>query len=324
MRPIEMMANIYRHSTVTLVYDAGLQSYSYDDQIPMATFVLRFFTCKWMHRLWTLYECVLAQNIVVAFREALVPIKDIFVRAMRNLMYPVANHVWDDLIILTTYGRSNNLAMGALQRLLLSRKCSNPDDEPFVTAPLLGIAPGAITASSHEERMVKFWSCVGKVSSGTMFSTCNRLETMGFGWAPKSLAGNQQDVRMAPGKSTAEVTPLGLRHEGLLFKFKSPVHFDGEIALLCDSLDDHFFLMTRDSADHEKLKSLNQYDAIVALNNPRFSITTGVILQLTAEAPVPRYSYSLRVASMGFPEANERLRRHAIMCRSEEKEIVIA
>lgn len=112
LKVIGMMADIYRSSTATVVYDAGLQSESYDIEVPTATFCIRFFTSRWIHRLWTLQECVLAKQIVLAFKDVLVPLNPILKRIVQNVMYPIESLLLPDLGSLLLHQVLNNRTLG--------------------------------------------------------------------------------------------------------------------------------------------------------------------------------------------------------------------
>lgn len=183
-KAIDSMADIYGNSTATLVYDAGLQSMFYNLRSSSSALALRFFTSAWIHRLWTLQECVLAKNVFVAFKDYIGSLHDAARTLQTNSIYPIEYRCWSDLVKYRIHTSSEPPTIGAVQRFVARRHCTEPNDEPFAVAPLLRIQASDLHQDSHEKRMVKFWQLIGKVPFNTIFLSCPRLEIRGFTWAP--------------------------------------------------------------------------------------------------------------------------------------------
>ncbi|MCJ1243007.1 hypothetical protein MMC30_000203 [Trapelia coarctata] len=339
---INKMADIYRNSTATLVYDAGLQSMFYNLRSSSSVLALRFFTSAWVHRLWTLQECVLAKNVFVAFKEYIGSLHDAARILQLNSIYPVEYSCWSDLVKYRIHAMSEPPTIGAVQRFVARRHSTDPNDEPFAIAPLLRIQASDLHQDSHEKRMVKFWQLIGKVPFNTIFLSCPRLETDGFTWAPRSLMAVRPGSQMDSGPPSAQVTEHGLRDTWLVYTFKSTVAVGGMTTHICvtsdvsDTATDQVlgFTTIRDEDGETGLPYL--CDAIVTLSEPQRQsdrIHAVALSRIVSDPPILRqgrelflYKYGKQLFLEIAPPSEDvdLLRQEAIPCTQAQREIVIA
>ena len=341
-KAINKMADVYSNSTATLVYDAGLQAMFFHLQSSSSTLAVRFFTCAWVHRLWTLQECLLAKNVFVAFKDYIGSLHDAARILKANSIYPIEYSCWSDFVNYRVHMMTEPPTIGAVQRFVARRHSTDPDDEPFAIAPILRLQVSDLHQDSHEKRMVRFWQLIGKVPFNTIFLTCPRLQTRGFTWAPRSLMAVRAGSQMDTGPPSAQVTEYGLRNTWLVYTFASTAAVGTVTSHVCVTSDDYDkatnqvlgFTTIRDENGDLGLPYL--CDAIVALSEPQRQsdrIHAVALSRMVFDPPIIRegqenclYKYGNKLF-LEIPPPSEditRLRQQAFPCARARREIFIA
>lgn len=177
---------------------------------------------------------------------------------------------------------------------------------------------------------MKFWTLVGKVPFNIVFIRCSRLETVGFRWAPNSLAKIRVGAEMAVQEPPAEVTSQGLRYKWVIYVFESPARLE-LTRWIYDRVSRQHFQVGFIDEDVERSSGLvDKYDAIVALERLNYEqrVTYALLVRLVIgekndNPRLPRYEYGVRVYFRTV-HVNDRDQADVIICRSDEKEILIS
>ena len=214
-KAIQMMSDVYRQGYVTVVINAGLKSHDLDLNSPATELGLRVLTSTWMHRLWTLPECLLSRLALFVFKKALCSLVAIFERVRKQRMFPIEYEIKEALKMYTVFGGKTGIPIGVIQRLLVGRDSIRLSDETLAVCPMLNLSIAELFKLDNEDRISRIWLLVGSVDSTIVFLICRRLTKNGFRWAPKSLMSTRGGLRVESGAAheIASVTEEGLRRQ---------------------------------------------------------------------------------------------------------------
>jgi hypothetical protein len=196
-----------------LVLDSSLLPFT--SQATYEELNMRILCSRWIRRLWTIQEAVLAQRLIFQFKDGAYINSTSTVawyEAMKDLRVNYFNTVgWDSRFALDYFDRASGLdRVRYLWNVLLRmRVVSVKADEPICGAILLNFDMGQLMAVSPEERMRKFWRMhEDQIPFQILFVPGERIDHHGFSWAPSSLLSCQVAGR---GDHTVTVTDDGLR-----------------------------------------------------------------------------------------------------------------
>ncbi|KAA6413417.1 MAG: hypothetical protein FRX48_03163 [Lasallia pustulata] len=322
---IQLMGHVYKQASATIILDAGLQSYDLGLDSSLPELGVRLVTSNWMHRLWTLPECLLSQCPFVAFRNNLCPLGAFFNRLSGQLKYPIEYKVYGTLFKLVGGATRRTPTIGSVQRLLSRRDSSKPRDEALAIAPLLNIEPLNLTDLQDDERMIEFWRLVHRVPGNVIFLNCTRLERLGYTWAPRSLMSIRVGAQMDTATPDAIVTQTGLRATFLVYVFERRETATASPIYISDTAMEQTIAVTVISFTESF-----SYDAIVALERPRqASARVHAVTLLAApsdEVGPPQYTYGhpLFLDLIESPVAHVDDEQQRLLCTSRHLEIVIA
>ena len=218
-KAIQMMSEVYRKAHVTVVVDGGLKSHDLNLDSPATEIGFRLLTSVWMHRLWTLPECLLSRSVLFVFQREICSFEAIFKKIRRQRIFPIEYSVKEALKMYTVFRGKDQIPIGAIQRMLGGRDSSRLSDETLAICPMLRLPIAELFDLAGEERVSKFWLLVGSADNTIVFLMSSRLEKKGFRWAPKSLMSARGALRVESGvaRETAKVTEGGLR--GIFFTY---------------------------------------------------------------------------------------------------------
>lgn len=184
---------VYAQASSVLVLDKNLKHISC--RTSRAELALRVYSSRWMQRLWTLAEGVLAQRLCFQFLDGtvtldelkpaiLVPSEQVFMsqlhmQAFRPLM------VFRRLRIIPPTERFDNL-----WNAITYRSTSKKADEPIILATIAGLSEDSmsqIVNAKDNERMEAFLSFWGSLPARLLFASGKHLTTPGYRWAVQSL-----------------------------------------------------------------------------------------------------------------------------------------
>ncbi|GIJ81655.1 hypothetical protein Asppvi_000154 [Aspergillus pseudoviridinutans] len=202
---ISNMRNIYKGAHRALVLDKWIQEI--DLSADVIEKVARLYLSNWQHRLWTLQEGVLAQNLFFQFNDGQLELDDLWreevhykekvpgvysgiVRTMLPLI-PISNPILKD------GEEGDNLAQKFTRLLggMANRKTSKTKDEPGCIATFPGENPGPILQfRTGDERMQCLIRMIGSFPRELVFNELPRLPFEGFRWAPRSFIGQSKSI----------------------------------------------------------------------------------------------------------------------------------
>ena len=233
---IRLMAETYRRADKVVVFDAGLRSVC-TTTIPIKEFAFRVQTSAWMHRVWTLQEAMLAQELHFEVADGLLSgfhLREAYATALTGIpsslglpmpREPLLEHYSSAFIKMI-----NIDAVGGLRDILVllrKRTTSKPEDETIAIAGLLGVdVAELLKEDSAEARMKAFLMQLVMLPADMIFDIRirphARLRAPGFRWAPRTLTQASSGPR---GDASALCTSEGLiiEDELTLISFASDV-----------------------------------------------------------------------------------------------------
>ncbi|KAK3322682.1 hypothetical protein B0H66DRAFT_212173 [Apodospora peruviana] len=236
MISLTRMKTVYEKATHVLVLDLALSVHDAETLHP-ATLLLRIFASSiWMRRLWTLQEGVLAGSLFFQFRDKPIHAKSLLPRLLDPsdhrywILWADLNEEWSRLNDLNALanGRSQDIHKHKMYRNMQGaldfRNVTYPSDEPICIATLLGFDLSKIVQASDshdseptraEKRMCELWRLLSQADDGIparmIFIVDEPLSTPGFGWAPRSLLGDQDQGGGTRWKTLQFTNPTGAK-----------------------------------------------------------------------------------------------------------------
>lgn len=213
------MRDVYTLASNVLVLDAELMKSSAERRFEE---IFTRITCStWIHRLWTLQEAILNNNLLFQFAE-----RALYVGTSSSLrraqLREVYRNPWN-LVAWECQGASNKLGFKRLQARsssnyilwisllwdsLANRSTSRIGDEPLCISILHDLDIEEFQKPPYAGTVQKFWSLnVKGIPSYVLFLPGPKLTNNGYGWAPASLLDLKltgSDFRLA------NITPRGL------------------------------------------------------------------------------------------------------------------
>ncbi|GAM40005.1 hypothetical protein TCE0_034r12015 [Talaromyces pinophilus] len=247
---ISNMRNIYKGAHRVLVLDKWIQEVNRSADVIEK--VSRLYLSNWQHRLWTLQEGVLAQNLFFQFKDGQLELDDLWreeaqykenvpgvysgiVRTMLPLI-PISNPILKD-------GEEGENLAWKFTRLLggmANRKTSKTKDEPVCIATILGESPEPILQfRTGDERMQCLLRMIGSFPRELVFNELPRLPFEGFRWAPRSFIGQSKSIwarneGLSENRKSDKLSTYGkLRHHkrgGYLMQFPGIILRQGSAA----------------------------------------------------------------------------------------------
>ena len=204
------MRAVYADAAYVLVLDREVSHHHLGD-IGMLEGAMRCMTSRWMGRLWTLQEAVLAKSLLIQFADRVVDLRELwqFAKTLHNSeIGPYAICV--DIVlwchnIRTFFNAAEGTAgsdLATTARSIHQRRVSKPHDEPLCIATVLDLDPqGNVARAAGPDRMPKVWQLMPRCRRGIpktiIFAQLPRISKPGFRWAPATL---QQSIA-----STSEI-----------------------------------------------------------------------------------------------------------------------
>lgn len=198
---IEKIRLVYQRAKIVLVLDAGLMSYSANEQ-SVFELLIRIFTSGWMRRLWTLQEGALARLLYFQFADKAVSLEELMkclLQNMHRMTYrAIFIDLWKEQQGLTSFFHQRQEVVGGntdiatLDLSLQFRSVSVPTDEPLCIGTLLGLNLGDIlSVAKKSDRMIKAWELIIAKKRGVpmqvIFFQEPGIDVPGWRWAPRSL-----------------------------------------------------------------------------------------------------------------------------------------
>ncbi|RFU23746.1 hypothetical protein B7463_g12592, partial [Scytalidium lignicola] len=187
------MRDVYKGANKVLVLDQLLVNHERDISAIQA--YLLILTSRWMRRLWTFHEAVLARDILIQFKDGAASLANLYY-TMHNSRSPSLLCSWyDNDCIETMKPFVEGLDMEqsfnvAIYRVVAVRSSSRQSDETICLANVQGIELKTILDIDEEDydaRMKEYFHLVRKLPVVLHFQRLPRLAIKGFNWAPTSL-----------------------------------------------------------------------------------------------------------------------------------------
>ena len=299
---LRLMRKAYQAAHLTIILDDELRSLHLRSDVEAA---LSIIGSAWASRFWTLEEIVLAQRPFVQFANSLIDLKHLlrdivnmgtngcklldWCRAARGASTVLFTWVaWDDL-------DSNGLSARRyywLIRALRGRSASDPKDEPFCLATILGIPTRSILDCPLDQRMQEFWRAQTQIPKGLLYIRAPKLHDEGLRWAPSTLLGlNLSRQPLWMGEKLATFSDNGLDLVNRAIRFASPGRtVDWPIAFRLPS-GKHFQLVAAEDQLRYKDIALDTMTSLAILYPADFMPSTSelrstedvALVQITAE-----------------------------------------
>jgi hypothetical protein len=219
-KAIAQMAEIYHCSVSVLVLNVWLQGLSIRSSIPDK--VARIYVSNWLHRLWTVQESSMGDNLYIQFSDSAQSIdhimeqcrtygegakkpKDwaVYIRSPERIEEASISYI----TALRGFSRpgdaqasreARSLQLAHLSRAFAQRATSKMEDEAICASTLLSLDTAALLGIDDKDRNVvaekrieEFWKQLRGVSKGFVFHHSPRLRKRGFRWAPQTLMGGR-------------------------------------------------------------------------------------------------------------------------------------
>jgi len=220
---IKTLQQTYRGAGSVLVLDSYIQRGVFQE-IGDQEILLRLECSRWMHRLWTLQEGILAKELFLQFNDGPVGYFDVF-RRFKNLVDQgdvVARNLLTNFFLtnkifskeLFKPEMSTQAASSILYRTLHYRSTTVKSDEAICIANTLGLDIERVLQAGKDSQLAMsiIWKLLPHIDSCIIFSTTPKLQIPGFGWAPETFL----DPDGFPENSTEAGT---LTHDGLEVRF---------------------------------------------------------------------------------------------------------
>ncbi|OCT54624.1 hypothetical protein CLCR_02776 [Cladophialophora carrionii] len=222
---IAFMRRTYRDAETVLVLDHSLLGVD-SKNLTHLGILLRFITCGWTRRLWTYQEGVLARKLLVQFADRVVDIDEVYSRwqdSSKAIFHPGVRGAYKELRILLDSGDDDytEKILHRVSRPLQFRKTSVSSDEALCLSTLANMSPARVkrvSESEKDKRMETFYTNLPTISKQIIFWHGDRLQQMGFRWAPASFLNNSNlYFRDWDHGTSAEYNKATLSRSGLSF-----------------------------------------------------------------------------------------------------------
>ncbi|KAL3481919.1 hypothetical protein BJX99DRAFT_269419 [Aspergillus californicus] len=214
-RAIGLMAQTYRNAAAVLVLDSAIQSTSLS--MPRELKLLRILCSGWMQRLWTLQEGVLANEVIFAFTDGLVPLRELVPGGKDLLRNGVVANLASELFRLLKY-KGRALTLSDISSALRWRTTSKPEDETLAISGLLNVDASTLAGLSAEKRMSTFLLQVRQLPYNIIFLPGSKLNEPAFHWAPRTLMGaNGIGLSFSSGQAVCTATGLLAEYPAIYF-----------------------------------------------------------------------------------------------------------
>ena len=218
---INIMAHVYSTASIVLVLDSTLRTVDVSTS-SAARVLLQLITSPWNHRLWTLQEALLAQELIFAFHDGLYKAWDLWRRA-HTIPIPIG---YECRLKLGELLVKKHTGVARVARLLRRRSTSVAEDEFLAVAPLLKIPVKPLTSKEGLDRSCEFWVLLKHVPRSIVFQVQEKIPLDGFRWAPRSLIGSKATSTMRADGDAVVTATHGLRGTYDLLMIQKPQYFN--------------------------------------------------------------------------------------------------
>ena len=224
-KAIKAMAATYEKAKAVVVLDNTLKSVKTEDDagdpVSAEYLLFRIYTCPWNQRVWTYQEAALAKKLMFIFADGDKDFKSLlninenstFRQGRSNLIYDILESHSKALDI---EAKTPNIGMAALElrwRHTRHRDPKGKNDEILAVGALLKLDLETLqNFRAGQDRMVCFYTQIGRLHRNIIFSNVGRVDRDGFRWAPNTFLTN--DV-MAPFTNLTK-NGVDCNREGLL------------------------------------------------------------------------------------------------------------
>jgi hypothetical protein len=269
-KAIMLMRKTYWDADSVLVLDSYLVNVDLD-MIPRREAWLRFLSCGWNRRLWTLQESAMAKTVYLRFSDGFLdldkcltfklPSRDTLMLLWRALRG--AWRRWSEDLPDWEEGR-----LSTLSDSVAWRSTSILADEAICLGNLTDIEDSVmeqiLLLDSHEERMVKFWEAQKKITTEVLFWGGPRLPQFPMRWAPLSFLDGYDTPYMT--SQTNAFVPAFLNELGLKFKLPGMILGSWRRNLWTSSLlrtqNKRWYAVTK---YNDKVAKVNEENALLAV-----------------------------------------------------------
>jgi hypothetical protein len=295
---LRMINAAYTQASSVLVLDTSLKCISC--KASYAELALRIYSSRWMQRLWTLAEGVLAQRLCFQFLDGTVTLDELApalqVSSHQIFMSHLHTLAFRPLMV---FRRIRIIPMAERFEILWNaityRSTSKTADEPIILASISGfneVDMSRIINAPDEKKMETFFSFWDNLPARILFAAGRHLNSIGYGWAVQSLLKRGDLAAYDYSKSgrysniVAQRVPRGLviRQTGYLLKENAallPQQFqvmDGDdTQALTIEQEPHLYLSSSDagSSGSHPLSPKPHVSAIILSSPQPFEISSG-------------------------------------------------
>ncbi|OAP60415.1 hypothetical protein AYL99_05417 [Fonsecaea erecta] len=218
---IEGMHRIYSNATTVLVLAEELMTCALPSSID--EIVMRIVQCKWMTRLWTMQEGILARNLMFQFRGKAIPYSYLMkwhnqsLKRIPQVSHRPAHKGYDTISSRLSFeSNPNNTPADRLRSFWWSmrhRTTSRLSDQAICAGILCGLDLSRILAAPSDQKMAVLWQEFKQVPLSMLWLTGPRMQTDSMRWAPSTLL--DPHTWAVPPKNTTSVARVS--EEGGLY-----------------------------------------------------------------------------------------------------------
>ncbi|KAH6643241.1 hypothetical protein C7974DRAFT_387100 [Boeremia exigua] len=168
--------------------------------------VARILASRWMRRLWTLQEGLLAKKLLLLFSEGAVDIDHIIAGVKQYADNNEPGHVAAGQLARGLESMIDFKEVDLYGRLIrvwnasIGRTTSRPGDVPICMASTIGLDAGVLHTIPAEHRVTRFYTLLEEIPQSIIFSGAEKLTEPGFRWADRYLATEFLETQSAQGR----------------------------------------------------------------------------------------------------------------------------
>ncbi|KAH9206458.1 hypothetical protein DL95DRAFT_469591 [Leptodontidium sp. 2 PMI_412] len=231
---IKMLQQTYKEASSVIVLDSYLQRAVFW-KTSKQEILLRVECSRWMHRLWTLQEGSLANELFLQFSDGPVDYFAVYNRfkevvdagdtVARNLHinFTLTSSVFNRNLFRPEV--SSKIASQAIYRAMQYRSTTVKSDEAICIANTLSLDIEQVLQAGKDSQLAMsvIWKLLPYVDSCIIFSTTPKLKISGFGWAPETFLDPDgfQESRTEAG--TVTEAGLEVRFPGFLINLENQI-----------------------------------------------------------------------------------------------------
>lgn len=308
---IELMYQTYRSADKVIVFDKGIRALCSRDT-PLGEIVMRITTSRWMNRVWTLQEALLARELFFEFSDGLCSIRWLqgHDRALSSAQLCFNRAIVAPLSGLT---HRETYTFSDISALLHHRTTSQPVDETISVAGLLDVdITRLLVVEDVEARIRALFLELRTLPVHIMFLPgCPLMRYPGFCWAPRTLTS----IGPIPtSHGTAFCTSNGLTTEQEFYVITFPTVNPADTAFPPDEYDSFYIDLPSNQSAYGNGTNYS-FPLRIPRTEPIYELLPfNAVVASTIDESGPVSTWSDHIAVVYIPELEESQESPIIHC----------